>query len=57
MLRRERKRFTNGKGKGCLRMIYRKKPTHMELPYQLYVRNMQPVLRRQTISLNWMLFQ
>jgi hypothetical protein len=52
----ERRQFTSGKGKGCLRMVYRRKPKHMTLPYQLYVRDMQPVMRRDTMMLSWRLF-
>ena len=56
MLNRKCKRFNPGEWNGASRMRRRKKPAHTTLPYKLYFRDMQPVIRRQTISLNWMLF-
>lgn len=55
MLHRDRKRFVQGEWKGDWRMRKRKRPSFTGLPYKLYNRDMQPVIRRWTISLNWML--
>lgn len=37
-------------------MRKRRKPKHAELPYQLYSRDMRPVIRRDTMMLSWRLF-
>lgn len=54
MLHRDRKRFNAGEWDGASRMRKRRKPRFTGLPYMLYHRDMQPVIRRWTISLNWM---